>query len=134
MKCFILLRSNLQRYFQFSVFKSSAVLWTNFRPAYPTEELEEEEITEDDAELMFNKLEESAVVGLPNGFDYISIGQLWGNFSHGSFYLALFKMSFVLAVALFPASLSCIVSFSVVIFVSFRIRLLAFWDRAYVHL
>lgn len=48
----------------------------NFRPEYPTEELEEEEITEDDAELMFNKLEDSVVVGLPNGFDYMSIGQL----------------------------------------------------------
>lgn len=65
---FCLLRSNLQRYFQFTVFKSFAVLRTNFRPAYPTEELEEEEITEDDAELTLNKLEEDVVVGLPNWF------------------------------------------------------------------
>nr|XP_021137896.1 LOW QUALITY PROTEIN: intraflagellar transport protein 57 homolog [Columba livia] len=39
--------------------KYSGFSWK--RPAYPTEELEEEEVTEDDAELMFNKLEESAV-------------------------------------------------------------------------
>lgn len=50
------------------MFKSFAVLRTNFRPAYPTEELEEEEITEDDAELTLNKLEEDVVVGLPNWF------------------------------------------------------------------
>ncbi|XP_010136773.1 PREDICTED: intraflagellar transport protein 57 homolog [Buceros rhinoceros silvestris] len=36
--------------------KYSGFRWK--RPAYPTEELEEEEITEDDAELMLNKLEE----------------------------------------------------------------------------
>ncbi|PKU36429.1 hypothetical protein llap_13269 [Limosa lapponica baueri] len=38
-----------------------ALKYTGFswkRPAYPTEELEEEEITEDDAELTLNKLEE----------------------------------------------------------------------------
>lgn len=44
-------------------FESCNVLWTCFRPAYPTEELEEEAITEDDAELTLNKLEEEIVVG-----------------------------------------------------------------------
>ncbi|NXA36565.1 IFT57 protein, partial [Eudromia elegans] len=41
-----------------------ALKYTGFswkRPVYPTEELEEEEITEDDAELTLNKLEEEAV-------------------------------------------------------------------------
>ncbi|KFP18812.1 Intraflagellar transport protein 57, partial [Egretta garzetta] len=41
-----------------------ALKYTGFswkRPAYPTEELEEEEITEDDAELTLNKLEEDVV-------------------------------------------------------------------------
>lgn len=65
---FCLLRNNLQGYFQFTVFKSSTVVYTNFRPTYPTEELEEEEITEDDAELTLNKLEEDVAVGLPNWF------------------------------------------------------------------
>lgn len=46
------------------MFKSSAVLWINFRPAYPTEEPEEEEITEDDAELTLSRLEEDVAVGL----------------------------------------------------------------------
>lgn len=36
----------------------------NSRPAYPTEEPEEEEITEDDAELTLSKLEEDVAVGL----------------------------------------------------------------------
>lgn len=58
----------LQRYLQFIVFKSSAVLWINFRPAYPTEEPEEEEITEDDAELTLSKLEEEVAVGLFDWF------------------------------------------------------------------
>lgn len=44
------------------------IFWTYFRPVYPTEELEEEEITEDDAELTLNKLEEDVVVGLPVWF------------------------------------------------------------------
>lgn len=54
----------LQRYLQFIAFNSSSVLWINFRPAYPAEEPEEEEITEDDAELTLSKLEEDVAVGL----------------------------------------------------------------------
>uniref|UniRef100_A0A8D0HWQ5 Intraflagellar transport protein 57 homolog n=1 Tax=Sphenodon punctatus TaxID=8508 RepID=A0A8D0HWQ5_SPHPU len=36
------------------------------RPLYPTEELEEETITEDDAELTLNKVEEEIAVGVPS--------------------------------------------------------------------
>lgn len=41
---------------------------------YPTDELEEEEITEDDTELTLNKLEEDVAVGLTVLY-YISIHQ-----------------------------------------------------------
>lgn len=37
-----------------------------FRPTYPTEEMEEEVIMEDDAELTLNKVEEITAVGICN--------------------------------------------------------------------
>lgn len=37
-----------------------------FRPTYPTEEVEEEVIMEDDAELTLNKVEEISAVGICN--------------------------------------------------------------------
>ena len=67
MKSFVCLEA-VYRSISNLLFKRLALLWTYFRPVYPTEELEEEEITEDDAELTLNKLEEDVMVGLPDWF------------------------------------------------------------------
>lgn len=48
----------------FPIYLCQYFFWTYFRPVYPTDELEEEEITEDDTELTLNKLEEDVAVCL----------------------------------------------------------------------
>jgi len=48
----------------FPIYFCQYFFWTYFRPVYPTDELEEEEITEDDTELTLNKLEEDVAVCL----------------------------------------------------------------------